>query len=66
MILYAYWEHFSNFTYYPIAEQIAKDIPWFHKHGLNAMSNEVHPHWENRLKEDIASLEKLVVEIEGE
>ena len=45
MMLYAYYGHFSVQTYYPIAEQIAVDLPWFNRNGAGGFYSETHAHW---------------------
>lgn len=45
MMLYAYYGHWSVLTYYPVAEQIAVDLPWFHRHGVGGLYSETHAHW---------------------
>ena len=45
MMLYAYYGHWTVLTYYPIAEQIAVDLPWFHRNGAGGFYSETHANW---------------------
>ena len=45
MLCYAYYGNWAVQTYYPVAPHIARDMPWFHKHGMGGYRSQTEPNW---------------------
>ena len=45
MAIYAYYGHYRWMTFWPQAENIIQDFPWWHRHGARVFYSEIHQSW---------------------